>query len=286
MSDMTSVFTQQQQAPPTAPFGMSNGVAPGFNMPLNMMPFGPQMLAMFAQQQQQTATSSIGTQPSTIMPQIQENFTTALMDIMKMYGTMPGGTPMGGWPMFPNMNLETQQQMPPSAGGSSGSGTDVRENSSTKSFGRKITALPSLSPPVPERLSPAVLSPSIKRKRKSGAVDNSSKEDSSGSDDDNEPPLATLSKINKRPEEKQLARRNGTDLRKAKRTGFQYTAPQQNFPSQSSKPISSSDPSKKLLVHSNGQPMQFFVQVDQNNRQEITRAIKVRSQFMHLLTRN
>ncbi|KAF5356201.1 hypothetical protein D9756_004111 [Leucocoprinus leucothites] len=273
--DPTSVFAQQQQAPPTMPFGMSSNMMPGFNMP--MMPFPPQMLAMFAQQQA-AAQSPVSPQPP-MVPQIQENFTTALMDIMKMYGAMPGGMSTGQWPMFPGMMAQMQQQMPQSAG-SSGSATVVREDSSGASTSRRATESPSLSLPLGPN-SPSVLEPSIKRKRKSDVAENDSMDESpevnSDSDEDggeDEPPLAALYKRKKRAEERELKQKDrDKDGRKARRTNLQFTAPPRN-PHQSSKPTSIGDSSRKLFVHTNGKPMQFFVQVDQNNRQEVTRAIK------------
>ncbi|KAJ3573679.1 hypothetical protein NP233_g2283 [Leucocoprinus birnbaumii] len=276
LTDPTSIFTQQQQTAPTMPFGAPNNMMAGFNMP---MMFPQQMLAMFAQQQQ-AAQSPMSTQPPAVMPQIQENFATALMDIMKMYGAMPGTMPMGQWPMLPGMMSQMQQQMPQTAG-SSGSATMVHEDSSGAS--RRDTESPNLSLPSLGPNSPSVLQPSIKRKRKSDAMDNDSMQDSpeSESDDDeedeDEPPLATLYKKKKRAEEREerglRQNKKDKDGRKARRTSLQFTAPTRN-PHQSSKPASSSDSSNKVFVQPNGKPMQFFVQVDQNNRQEVTRAIK------------
>ncbi|KXN83869.1 hypothetical protein AN958_00949 [Leucoagaricus sp. SymC.cos] len=228
MADPMSVFPQQQQAPSTMPFGMPNNLMPGFNMPLNMMSFSPQMLAMFAQQQQQaSSTSAMATQPSSMVPQMQENFMTALLDIMKMYGQMPGGmSSTGQWPMLPNMMTQTQIQMP-QPGANSGNGNGMLEDLSAVST--KTTESPNPTT-LPASYSPTpVLEPSIKRKRDSDVMSN-----------------------------------------------LQYTVvpPRNPHGSQSSKPLSSGESSDKLFVGPKGEPMKFFVQVDQNNRQEVTRAIK------------
>jgi hypothetical protein len=132
--------------------------------------------------------------------------------------------------------------------------------------------------------SPSVLEASIKRKRKSDIVEGDSADDLPGTENEeekdeheDEPPLAALYKKKKKDEERTLKhQRKEKDGRKARRSNMQFTVPARNpHGSQTIKPISSGDSSQKLFTHPNGKPMQFFVQVDQNNRQEVTRAIKV-----------
>lgn len=288
-----SVFAQQQQALPTMPFAMPNGAVPPFNMGMNMMQFPPQMLAMFAQQQQAGASSPIATQsPPPMVPQMQENFATALMDIMKMYGAIPGGMPMGQWPMFPGTippHMQQQQQgLAQSTSGSSGSGTAVREGSYAASGSRGATESPRLSLPVPAPHSPSPLQPSIKRKRESDGVEHDGtdelpvSEDVEEEEDDDEPPLASLVK-KKKVEEKQK-RKGGKEERKARKASLQYTTPARNpheSPSQVPKPSTSTDSTDKLFV-SNGKPTQFFVQVDLKDRLEVVRAIKVCIPVFHM----
>lgn len=272
-SDSAPLFTQQQQAPLAMPFGM-----PGFNM----MSFPPQMLTMFAQQPA-TTQSPMPTQPSSMMPQVQENFTTALMDIMKMYGTLPGGGPGamsgGQWPMFPNMMA---QQMSQSAG-SSGSASMVLEDSGASSS-RRVTESPSLlSPQGPN--SHSVLLPPVKRKRKFDAVEDGFgnevlETEDSGHEEDGEPPLAALYKKNKAEERESKWKQKNTNMRRARRSSLlPLPTPSRNAHQTSS----SGDLSQKLFAHDNGKPMHFFVQVDMNNRQEVTRAIKVSISFQYFL---
>ncbi|KAF9455082.1 hypothetical protein P691DRAFT_716285 [Macrolepiota fuliginosa MF-IS2] len=274
-TDSMSVFTQQQQ---TMPFTMPNGAMAPFNMGMNMMSFPPQMLAMFAQQQA-AASSPIPAQPPTMMPQMSENFTTALMDIM--YRGMPGGMPMSQWPMMGMMPPQMQQQLAQSTAGSSGSGTAVRDGSSAPSGSRRDTESPSLSLSAPAPHSPSVLQASIKRKRKSDALEYDSIDELPGTEEDDDgddgPPLAALAKKKKKSEQKQK-HRTEREERKGRRSSLPYTAPARKpYESQSQTPKPSSSTvvsSGKLFVGSDEKAMQFFVQVDLKDRLEVTRAIK------------
>ncbi len=164
-------------------FPMSNGAMSPFNMPMNMMSFPPQMLAMLAQQAA-GASSPIASQPPPMVPQMQENFNTALMDIMKMYGAIPGGMPMNPWSTLPG--TQVPHPFMQSTGGSSGSGTAVRDGSSAASGSRRDTESPSLLAPRPPPRSPPILSTSIKRKRKLDPGYDSSGESEVVSDEDDQ----------------------------------------------------------------------------------------------------
>lgn len=276
-SDSMPLFTQQQQqAPLVMPFSM-----PG----INMMSFPPQLLTMFAQQPA-TAPSSMSAQPTSVTPHVQENFTTALMDIMRMYGTLPGGAPgtmsLSQRPMLPSM---MERQISQSAG-SSGSASVVFEDPPRANDNIRDTGSPSPLP-LQELNSPSAPRPSVKRKRKSDAVENSFKHEVRETEDNNHeedgnPSLAALPKKNKRVEERESKSINkNTDTRRAQRTSRLPTPPRNQH--QTSGPSDSDDSLQELFVHVNGKPMQFFVQVDMNNRQEVTRAIKVSISFPYSL---
>ena len=276
-SDPVPLFTQQQQqAPLVMPFSM-----PG----INIMSFPPQLLNMFAQQPT-TAQSSMSAQPTCVMPHMQENFTTALMDIMRMYGTLPGGAPgtmsLNQRPMLPSMMARQTSQ----SAGSSGSASVVFEDPLRASSNIRDTGSPSPLP-LQELSYPSAPQPSVKRKRKSDAVEDDFKhevretEDSNHEEDGN-PSLAALPKKNKnkRVEERESKSiKKNTDTRRAQRT---TRLPSRNQ-HQTSRPSNIDDSLQKLFVHVNGKPMQFFVQVDMNNRQEVTRAIKVFISFQYSL---
>lgn len=272
-SDPVPLFTQQQRAPLVMPFSM-----PG----INMMPFPPQMLTMFAQQPT-TAQSPMSAQPSSMMPQVQENFTTALMDIMRMYSTLPGGGPgtmsLSQRPMLPSTMARQMSQ----SAGSSGSASVILEDPPRASSNIRDTGSPS---PLPMQELNS-LRPSVKRKRKSDAVEDSfghevrETEDSNHEEDDNSS-LAALHKKNKRVGERELKSiKKNADIKRAQRTS-RLPTPSRNQ-HQTSRPFNSDDSLQKLFVHVNGKPMQFFVQVDMNNRQEVTRAIKVSISFQYFL---
>lgn len=189
---------------------------------------------------------------------------------------------MGQWPMFPGMMPQQIPQIPPlSAGGSSGSGTVVREGSSVASASRRDTESPRLSAPLPGRHSPSVLHSSIKRKRKSDVVEYDSAEEKTDTEDDedgDEPPLASLTKKKKKTERKQKQKEK--EERTAKRTSLPYAAPARNpheNQSQASRLSTGATSAGRLFVNADEKPMQFFVQVDLKDRLEVTRAIKVRS---------
>ena len=274
-SDPVPLFTQQQQSPLVMPFSM-----PG----INMMSFPPQLLTMFAQQPA-TAQPSMSAQPTCMMPHMQENFTTALMDIMRMYGTLPGGAPgtmsLSQQPMLPSMVVRQASQ----SAGSSGSASVVFEDPLRASSNIRDTGSPSPLP-LQELSYPSVPRPSVKRKRKSDAVEDNFEHEvreteDSNHEEDGDPSLAVLPKKDKRVEERESKSiKKKTDTGRAQRTS---RLPSRNQ-HQTSRPSNINDSLQKLFVHVNGKPMQFFVQVDMNNRQEVTRAIKVFVSFQYSLT--
>lgn len=268
-SDPVPLFTQQQRVPLAMPLSM-----PG----ISMMSFPPQMLSMFAQQSA-IAQSTMSAQPSSMMPQVQENFTTALMDIMRMYGTLPGGglgtMSLGQRPMLPGM---MGRQMSQSAV-SSGSASVVLEDSPRASSNIRDSGSPNLLSSQ-ELNSLSALHPSVKRKRNFNAVEDSFGHEVRETEDDNheeddDPLFAALHKKNRRVEERESKSiKKNTDTRRAQKTSHLPTPSRNQH--QTSRPSNSND---KLFVHVNGNPIQFFVQVDMNNRQEVTRAIKVSISF-------
>lgn len=268
-----TMFTQQQQAP-SMPFPMSNGAMSPFNMPMNMMSFPPQMLAMLAQQAT-GASSPITSQPPPMMSHMQDNFNTALMDIMKMYGAVPGGMSISPWSTLPG-SIPPQYSQPflQSTGGSSGSGNTGRDGSSAASGSRRDTESPNLLVPFPPPRSPPTLTASTKRKRKIELGYDSSGESEVVSDESEggEPSLSSLTRKKKKVERRE--KRKEKEQRRGSKAGLQYTIPARNphdSPSQGLK----AGPSDKIFVAADGKPMQFFVQVDLKGRLEVTRAIKV-----------
>jgi hypothetical protein len=257
-TDSTSMF------PSNMPFGTPNGAMSSFNMAMNTMPFPNNMLSIFAQQQQQPAVSSpMIPQASPMMPNMPENFATALMDIMRMYGAAPGGMSTGQWPTFSGAVPQQNSQIPPQpTAGSFTSGTIVREGSSGTSLGRRNTE--SLDLPVISYRPPS----SSKRKRKSNSSLCNSTDDDDGED---EIPLANLEKKKKTSAVKQSPER---EERTARRTSSSFSAPGRNPHSKSSTNTASSTGS--LFINQDGKPMQFYVQVDLKGRNEVLRAIKVR----------
>jgi len=141
--------------------------------------------------------------------------------------------------------------------------------------------------PLQELSYPSAPQPSVKRKRKSDAVEDDFKHEvreteDSNHEEDGDPSLAALPKKNKnkRVEERESKSiKKNTDTRRAQRT---TRLPSRNQ-HQTSRPSNIDDSLQKLFVHVNGKPMQFFVQVDMNNRQEVTRAIKVFISFQYSL---
>jgi len=167
--------------------------------------------------------------------------------------------------------------------GSSGSASVILEDPPRASSNIRDTGSPS---PLPMQELNS-LRPSVKRKRKSDAVEDSfghevrETEDSNHEEDDNSS-LAALHKKNKRVGERELKSiKKNADIRRAQRTS-RLPTPSRNQ-HQTSRPFNSDDSLQKLFVHVNGKPMQFFVQVDMNNRQEVTRAIKVSISFQYFL---
>lgn len=244
--------------------GTPNNSMNSFNMGANMFPLPSSLLSVFArqQQQQQPGVSSTMVPPSpSMMAQLQENFTTALMDAMRMQNPALGGMPTSQWLPFPGAAPQLSSQiLPESMAGSSTSGTNVREGSPVASLGRRDAE--SVDLPIISFRPPS----SSKRKRKSTGSSHNSAEDDSGED---EVPLEKLARMKASPS-KQVKREEKT----ARRTSSTFSAPGGN--PHSTKSSTSATSTGSLFLNEDGKPMQFYVQIDLKGRIEILRAIKVR----------